>query len=185
LAGAAFKDAETVELLSNFTPILVDGDVEKEVVAKYNVRGYPNTLFANAKGEVVKTVTGAMETPAFRKAVEDALKDVGKPRPSKDYKTLSKAEEELNEALEKDKVKQALGAIAKIEKVGRDCSITDRALAAKKKLLDAGLEAVAAAEKTFADGDADAASKALKSLLRDYKGADTVEDAARKVLDAI
>ena len=50
-----------VKLAQKFVPILVDGDVEKDLCAKYEVKGYPQTVFADARGKVLGQVGGYVE----------------------------------------------------------------------------------------------------------------------------
>lgn len=82
-----------VKLFANWTPVLVDGDTEKEVTKRYAVHGYPTIVFADAKGAEVDRIGGWMKTdafaaevgrilsgegtlPALRKRVQDAPDDV-------------------------------------------------------------------------------------------------------------
>jgi hypothetical protein len=182
LAGSAFKDAEVIKALSNFTPIIVDGDVEKDVCKKFGAAGYPHTVFADAKGASVKVVGGYVETPVFLQAVQAAAKKAKPGAPSKDYATLTGAKLKLDVALssKKTQIAPALAAIAEIEKVNRPGAILDAALAAKKQLLEDGQKRLDAA-KASAKTDKDAALKELKALAKDYKGADIGAEAAKLV----
>lgn len=65
MAGSAFKNADVIKALSGYTPILVDGDTEKDVTAKYGVHGYPALVFADAKGEEIDRIVGYEPEPAF------------------------------------------------------------------------------------------------------------------------
>jgi hypothetical protein len=179
LAGSAFKNADVVKALSHFTPILVDGDTEKEIVQKYGIRGYPNTLFADAKGEAAgPPVTGAVPTEQFLAKAQEFAKKVKPGKPSKDYATLTAAKAELDAATAKKDTAKALAAIAKIEKVNRPGPILDAAQAEKKTLLEAGQKRLDAA-KAAAEGDGrDAALKDLRKLAAEYKGTDLGKEAA-------
>ncbi len=64
-------------LLSAWTPILVDGDTEKDVTAKYGASGFPTLLFADAGGNEVDRIVGYRETPAFKDEVERILRGEG------------------------------------------------------------------------------------------------------------
>ncbi len=183
MAGAAFKDPETVKVLAHFTPILVDGDVEKKITAKYGVSGYPNTVFADAKGKAVKSVSGAVPTNTFKNAAEAAAKKAKKGKPSKEFKALQKADAELTKALDKDSPSKAIAAVKKIEKIGRKGHFADRAAGVREKYTKAGMAAVAAAEGALADDPATAEKKA-KAVLREYRGMGEVEAAAKKVVAA-
>lgn len=183
MAGSAFKNADVVKALSGFTPILVDGDVEKDICKKYGVSGYPNTLFADAKGEAAgPAIVGAVPTEDFLKKAQDFAKKVKPGKPSKDYATLTTAKADLDAALPKKKVAEALAAIAKIEKVNRAGPILDAAVAAKKTLLEDGQKRLDAAKTSAAAADGkDAALKELKKLAADYKGTDIGNEAAKLV----
>ena len=43
----------------------VDGDIQKDIVAKYKVRGYPTFLVFNAKGEEIKRFSGYVDAQSF------------------------------------------------------------------------------------------------------------------------
>ncbi len=182
MAGSAFKNADVIKALANFTPILVDGDVEKDVCKTYGVTGYPHVVFADAKGKGVKTVGGYVETPVFLQAVQEASKKVKPGAPSKDYATLTSAKADLDAATAKKKVADALAAIAKIEKVNRPGPILDAAVAAKKDLLADGQKRLDAAKET-AKTDKDAALKDLRKLAQEYKGTDVGTESAKLVKD--
>jgi hypothetical protein len=184
LAGSAFKDPETLKLLANFTPILVDKDTEKEVCAKFGVGGIPDTRFGDAKGQQVGApIVGAIPTDQFRQKAADFAKKIKPGRPSKDYATLIAAKAELDAALSKKKVAEALAAIAKIEKVNRPGDLLDTAVGKKKELIEDGRKRLDAA-KTAAAGDGkDAALKELKKLAAEYKGTDIGTEAAKALKD--
>jgi hypothetical protein len=183
LAGSAFKDAEVIKTLSAFTPILVDKDTEKDVIAKYHVGGIPDVRFADAKGEQVgQPIIGAVPTEQFLKSAQDLAKKVKPGKPSKDYATLTGAKADLDAALPKKKVADALAAIAKIEKVNRAGPILDAAVAAKKTLLEDGQKRFDAAKTSAAAADGkDAALKELRKLAAEYKGTDIGTEAAKLV----
>ena len=181
MAGSAFKNADVIKALSSFTPIIVDGDVEKEVCKKYGANGYPHTVFADAKGVSVKEVGGYVETPVFLKAIQDAAKKVKPGKPSKEFVTLTAAKADLDAALPKKQTAAALAAIAKIEKVNRPGAILDAALAAKKQLLEDGAKRLDAAKAAVKADKKDDALKDLKKLAQEYKGSDVGTEAAKLV----
>jgi tetratricopeptide (TPR) repeat protein len=69
LAGSAFKDADVIKILSGFTPILVDGDTEKDITKKYGAHGYPTLIVADAAGEEIDRIVGYLPTAAFAKEI--------------------------------------------------------------------------------------------------------------------
>jgi hypothetical protein len=182
LAGSAFKDAEVLKVLSNFTPILVDKDTEKEAVAKFKIGGIPDVRFANAKGEQVgQGILGAVPSEEFLKQAQEFAKKIKPGKPSKDYVALTTAKTELDAALPKKQTAAALAAIAKIEKVGRAGPILDAAVAAKKTLMEEGRKRFDEAKAAAAGDGKDAALKELKKLAAEYKGTDVGADAAKLV----
>ena len=184
MAGSAFKDAEVVKALSGFTPILVDGDAENAVCKKYGISGYPGTVFANAKGEAAgATIVGAVPVKDFLQKAQDFAKKIKPGKPSKDYAVLTAAKTDLETAQAKNKVADALTAIAKIEKVNRPGAILDAAVAAKKALLEEGRKRLDAAKAATEGEGKEAALKDLRKLAAEYKGTDIGTEAAKLVKD--
>jgi thiol:disulfide interchange protein len=66
LAAESFTDAQVVNTLKRFTPILVDGDTESSVTAKYQVDGYPTIVFTDKKGAELKRIGGYVPVTEFR-----------------------------------------------------------------------------------------------------------------------
>jgi len=185
LAGSAFTNEEVIAAVTDrFTPILIDADVDKKTPAKFGASGWPTVVFTDRKGGAIKKSVGAVPVKRFLSTAEDAGKDAGKPRPSKDFKVLTAAKKELDEALAKGKTSKAVTAIAKIEKVGRKGRILDAAAEAKEKLTVDGKAAVAAA-LAGADENPEKSLKELKALLRDYKRLDAVIDAAKAAITTV
>jgi hypothetical protein len=182
LAGSAFKDAEVIKSLANFTPILVDKDTEKDIVEKYHVGGIPDVRFADAKGEQVGAgILGAIPTEQFLAKVQDAAKKLKPGKASKDYATLMAAKADLDAALPKKQIAAALAAIAKIEKVNHAGPILDTAVEAKKTLLEDGQKRLDAAKAASSGDGKDAAVKELRKLAAEYKGTSVGDDAAKLV----
>lgn len=182
MAGAAFTDKDVLDALENFTPILVDGDVEKKITGKYKVSGYPHVIFANAKGESVGNVSGAVSASSFLAKAKSAAKKAGKPRPSKDYKTLTKADAELTKALGKKQYGKALTQIAAIEKVGRAGRILDRAKAERAVIEKSAAEKVGAAQQLFDDEKYAESLEAARAVLKEFRGVKATEASAKKLI---
>ncbi len=114
-----------IKALSGFTPILVDGDTEKEIKAKYRVNGYPNTIFADAKGEAVGApIVGAVPVDSFLKSAQDYAKKIKPGKPSKDFATLTGAKTELDAAKESAKTDKD-AALKELKKLIHDYKGTD------------------------------------------------------------
>lgn len=178
LAEESFNDDEIVKLIGEkFTPIIVDGDTEKDVCAKYGVSGYPKIVFAQLDGKAEKSVDGYVAKDKFMETAQDAAKSIKQGRPSKEATALAAAKSELDKALSQKKVKAAFAAIAKIEKLATEGDEADAAKQAKDKLLADGQALLDAAKKT-AETDKDAARKAASALSKDYAGTPLAADIA-------
>ncbi|MCE9637803.1 MAG: thioredoxin fold domain-containing protein [Planctomycetes bacterium] len=186
LAGESFTDDAVVKILAKFTPVIVDGDVEKDICTKYKANGFPKVVFCDVKGEAVSAVDGYVPKAEFQAKAEDAAKSIKSGKPSKEYQALVDAKADLDKALgsAKSNVKAALQAITKIEKLGRPGEIADAAKVAKDKLLAAGQAKLDEARKSFEAGEKDAARKAATSLASEYAGTD-LADAAKKLVAEI
>jgi hypothetical protein len=178
LAGSAFKNADVIEAMEHFTPILVDGDTEKGVVGDYGVSGYPHIIFANVKGETVSRVRGAVPTAKFLSEVESAKKKAKRGKGSKQYRALVKADAALTKALGRGKVKSTLAAAKNVTKVELDHPMSDRAQQVIDDLMKEGEQGLAAARKEIEAGDLVAAQKRLRKLGLDYKGTDLGKSAS-------
>src|SRR5262249_29753869 len=78
LADESFSDADVVRALSAFTPVLVDGDAERSVCARFGVEGYPTVVFADAGGNALRRVDGYVPRDRFLAAAGDAASAAGK-----------------------------------------------------------------------------------------------------------
>ena len=65
LAEDTFSNEEVVKALEGFTPVLVDGDAEKDIGVKFGVEGYPALRFLDAAGEVAGNVDGYLPPDQF------------------------------------------------------------------------------------------------------------------------
>jgi uncharacterized protein YyaL (SSP411 family) len=184
LAGESFTDDEVVKVLQKFTPIIVDGDKEKDACSKYGVSGFPKVVFADLKGEAVLSVDGYKEKKDFLATAQDAASKIKSGPKSKDLKELEAAKKDLDAAQAKGKVKAALAAIAKIEKVGGEHEIVDEAKAAKEALLTAGKAKLEEATRLKEAGDVEGARKAAAPLVSDYAGTE-VGDAAKQFVASL
>ena len=67
---------DTVDTLSrNFVCVKINGDSDRELVRKYNVRGYPTIVFFNSKGDVITTHVGYASAADLAKIMEGILKN--------------------------------------------------------------------------------------------------------------
>ncbi len=72
MSGSVFRDAETLETVSGFTPVLVDADEEPEFGARYGLRLLPSVVFTDAEGKALATVHGRRTVEEFRKLAREA-----------------------------------------------------------------------------------------------------------------
>ena len=64
----AFYNYASAELI----PVLLDGDKDTDLVAKYNIKGYPSYVILKPDGTVLKTFSGYMKTDAFIETIKSA-----------------------------------------------------------------------------------------------------------------
>ncbi len=181
LAASTFKNSDVVKALEHFTPILVDGDTEKEIVRKFGVSAYPTTMFAKTNGKPVSMFAGPAKAKDFLAVVTSAAKKAKKGRGSKQYRALLKADQELTKALEAKQVRRAFAAIKKAEATELDHALVERARAAKHELMERGQRALTSAKDAMDGGDAASAASSLRELSLDYKGT-PVGDRASELL---
>lgn len=70
MAGSAFKNADAIQSLSVYTPVLIDGDVEKDMTKRYSVSGYPAVVIVDAAGDEIDRIVGYRETDKYIAEVE-------------------------------------------------------------------------------------------------------------------
>ena len=178
MAGSAFHNAEILQKLQVFVPVLVDGDTEKDVCTKFSVSGYPHIKFVTAGDEKVHgTIRGAAPDSDVSKQIDGALQSIGPIRLSKAYSKLLKAQRALKKAQEKGDPKKVLRAVADIEKIGHEGPELDAALAAKAALVTKATAELEAAQALL-ESDAKAGQAALKKIKSTYKGLEVAEQAA-------
>jgi thioredoxin-related protein len=72
-----YGDRTVTELTSNFICVKVDGDKQRDQVAKYGVGGYPCTIFFDAGGNIVTRVLGYRKPAEFADILRTILKKTG------------------------------------------------------------------------------------------------------------
>jgi hypothetical protein len=166
-----------VKLAEKFVPILVDGDVEKDLCAKYGARGYPHTVFADPKGEAVGNVGGFVPTSTFLSKMESAVKKIGPVRLKKAAKDLEEAGQALAKARAKKEWKAILKAVAVIEKVNHEGAILDAAREARKEAAAEARKRVDEAVDLRKTGKVDDARRILLKVSSDFDGLDEAAEA--------
>lgn len=68
-----YSDRSVNTLAADFVCVKIDGDSNRNLVQKYNVKGYPTTLFLNGKGVVVQRVRGYAGPGKFYKVMKSVL----------------------------------------------------------------------------------------------------------------
>lgn len=175
-----------LKLAEKFTPILVDGDVDKEFGKEFGVSGFPNTVFADPRGKKVAVVTGAIPTGEFLDKMKAAVKKIGPVQPKKAAKELADATEALARAREKGDWRVALKAAASIEKINHEGPGLDAARDAKKAGAEEGAKRLAAAKEQLQAGKAADARAAAAKVASDFEGTEPATEAKAllKELDA-
>ena len=72
-----YSDKRVNELALQFVCVKVDGDKNADLLRKYNVRGFPYTLFLASDGKVVDMIRGYAGPTDFIKKMEQVLKTTG------------------------------------------------------------------------------------------------------------
>lgn len=75
-----FNNDEFLAAASGFVLAKIDGDKNKELTQKYEVRGYPTVVFLNSDGTLLGNSVGFKEASAFVPVMKEML---GKAKPSK------------------------------------------------------------------------------------------------------
>ena len=152
-----------VKLFSNWTPVLVDGDTEKDATKRYAVHGYPTIVFADAAGAEVDRIGGWMKTDAFAKEVGRILSGEG---------TLPALRKRLQESPDDVDAAVALGAkCAKSDPA--EATLVFAALLEKSKEKDRATQAKVRLEYAAVlaeTGDSDGAMTQAETLVRVFAG---------------
>jgi thiol:disulfide interchange protein len=74
-----YSDPPVIDKSSDFICIKVDGDKRKDLVNKYNIEGYPTTVFLNATGAEVHKVEGYVDGDEFYDHMRFALGEMDEP----------------------------------------------------------------------------------------------------------
>ncbi len=77
-----FSNSEVNALAAKFVCVKVDGDKSRDLVRKYNIKGYPTTLFLNEKGVPIERVVGYLPPDRFADKMKAILSRY-KPAPAK------------------------------------------------------------------------------------------------------
>ena len=74
LAADSFSDEAVAKELEAFVPVIVDGDVERDVIARFDIGGYPDVRFVTVDGQQLGHVGGYVPKAEFRAAIAAALR---------------------------------------------------------------------------------------------------------------
>lgn len=181
MAGAAFKDATFVQTVMNsFVPVLVDGDTEKEIVGKFSVNGYPHVKFVDTTEKSHGQIEGFVATNEALGKVQAAAKAAPQQRPSKDYKKIYAASQDLAKAMAKQKYTDALKAIQELEKAPHKGLDLLRAQVAKAEIVKIAQKELDEA-KALIESKPDKAKSELMKISKTYAGLEIAEEAKKLV----
>ncbi len=173
-----------VQALEDFVPVLVDGDVEKDVCGKFGVNGYPNTRFLDASGKELGAVGGYVPTAEFLKQVQAARAKLGKEiKLTPAYAKLLKSRQAMDKALQKKDYAAALGAIQAIEKAKHEGPESRAAAKARGEITAIAQEALGKAEALAKDGKTKEALEAFQKAAKDFKGLPEGPKAAQRATE--
>ena len=169
-----------VKLAEKFVPVIVDGDVDKEVCGKFGVNGFPHTVFLDTKGKVAGQVGGAVSADRFLASMEAAVKKIGPVKLRKEAKDLEDAGKALEKARDKKDWKGTVKAVLAIEKINHEGAILEAARTAKKEAsAEAGVR-LDEAKRLDGAGKKEEARRILLKVSSDFEGLE--EAAAAKAL---
>lgn len=182
-ATRSFSDTKVIELLSGYTPILVDVDAEPEAVEKFPLGMPPALIWLKWDGSHVFNFLGNAPLDLFRMTAEIAHDRAPDPKPpAEGYEPLLELGEKLDAAMKEGKVPEAVGHIAAIRKVRLGAVVQRKADAADAKLAKEGGAKIAEAEAMLAKRKRVPARKLLRQIEKEY-GEHSVGKAATALLD--
>lgn len=182
MARGAFSNEEVKKSLQLFVPVIVDGDVEKKVMDKFGVRGFPTVKFVTADEQEHGTLRD--RSPRGVMAIADqTLKTVGPIKLTKAFRNLMKSDAKLDKAIAKKKNKDAIKAINEIEEIGHKGVVFDKAMKEKKRITEVAEKQLAEAKGLMDESPGRAKTK-LKKIARDFKGLE-IADEANKLLKSL
>ena len=78
LDSDTYADSTVKKLAEDFICVKIDGDRERGLVRKYNIRGYPTIFFLNPEGTVVNQVVGYEGPSDFARTMKGVLEKTKK-----------------------------------------------------------------------------------------------------------
>lgn len=69
-----YQDARVTALTDRMVSVRVNAEIDKDVAARYAVRGYPTIVFLNPDGSLRRRLSGFQPPEAFSPVLEDVLK---------------------------------------------------------------------------------------------------------------
>ena len=178
MARGAFSTPEVQKSLQLYIPVIVDGDVEKDAMSKYGVRGYPTVKFVSSKGEEHAGFSGVSSGGAVIAKGNGALKAMGPIRLTKAFKKLLKARAGLDKAMAKKKTKGIIKAILDIEKIKHKGADLEFAVKEKNRLIAKATKQVDEA-KGLMESRPKKAKNILKRVSKDYAGLEIAAEAKK------
>ncbi|MFH1753210.1 MAG: thioredoxin fold domain-containing protein [Candidatus Omnitrophota bacterium] len=76
LDNETYKDKEVLSLTSKFVCIKVDGDKNKDLTKRFNVRGYPTVLFLSPGGKEIGRLPGFLPAEPFAQKMKKLLQNI-------------------------------------------------------------------------------------------------------------
>ena len=169
------------EALKDFVPVLVDGDVEKDVTAKLGVSGFPDTKFIDAGGKTLGEVGGFVEPDAFLQSVKAARAKIKTLALTPAYARILKARQDLDKSLEKKDWAKVLSSAEAVEKAGHEGPESRAAAKAREQARAAAKEALDAAEALASQGKTPDAVNAFDKAAAVFKGLPEAKQAADRM----
>ncbi|UCD54877.1 MAG: thioredoxin fold domain-containing protein [Candidatus Omnitrophota bacterium] len=74
LERETYSDSKVSKLARKFISIKVNGDRERDIVKKYNIRGYPAVIFLSSDGNIMQRIGGYMDPGDFARIMQNILR---------------------------------------------------------------------------------------------------------------
>lgn len=182
MASSAFNNEDLLKELENWVPVLVDGDVEKAVMEKFGVSGFPTVKFFSASEKPLGEM-GDRSPGGIIAKLQAGAKSLGKIQLTKAYSKLKKARASLDKALaKKGNYKAALAEIAEIEKIGHQGVDFQFAMKERAKIAEIAAKELEEA-KGFIESNPAKAKTALAKIKKDFEGIPASEEAGKALAE--
>jgi hypothetical protein len=170
-AKRTFSDPKVIELVADYTPILIDADSDegKKLKEAHAVVLLPGVVWLDFDGDSVFSALGDSPLDVFRQMVEVAKERAPKARePGEGHDKLIELRDAMRKAAKGKKVPPILEAIAAVREFGVGAEVQLEADRIDADLTEKGDERIAKAKALIEKRRKSSAKSALKKVIADY-----------------